>query len=80
MFNGVSQLGLIKKSLLLVLPLAASAVVWVGSASADYGSGAIYQVELSTEDFPPGRYRLVLYGVDDAPVPLAVYTIRLYEP
>src|ERR1043166_1589699 len=48
MFNGISQLGLIKKSLLLVLPLAASAVVWAGSAAADYGSGAVYQVELST--------------------------------
>jgi len=48
MFNGISYLGLIKKSLLLVLPLAASALVWAGSASADYGSGAVYQVELST--------------------------------
>jgi hypothetical protein len=53
--------------------------VWHRSGVERQADGS-YQVELSTEDFPPGRYRLVLYGVDDAPVPLAVYTIRLYEP
>jgi hypothetical protein len=52
-FNGISRLGIIKRSLLLVLPLAAAAFVWTGSASADYGSGAIYQIELSTNSSGP---------------------------
>jgi hypothetical protein len=36
-----------------------------------------FPIPLSTKGFTEGRYRLVLYGVDDKPVRLATYTIRL---
>ena len=39
-----------------------------------------YAVELSTRGLQPGRYKLVLYGIDDEPSQLATYSIRLYEP
>jgi hypothetical protein len=39
-----------------------------------------FPIELSTKDLPPGRYRLVLYGVNDVRAPLAVYSIRLQAP
>lgn len=61
------------------LNAAAPRSVWSRSGVEREADGS-YQAELSTKNFPPGRYRLVLYGVDEAPVPLAVYTIRLYEP
>jgi hypothetical protein len=36
-----------------------------------------FPIQLSTKGFIEGRYQLVLYGVDDKPVRLATYTIRL---
>jgi hypothetical protein len=39
-----------------------------------------YEVELSTRGLQPGRYKLVLYGIDDEPSQLATYSLRLYEP
>jgi hypothetical protein len=39
-----------------------------------------FPVELSTKGFAEGRYQLVLYGVDEEPVRLATYTIRLTAP
>lgn len=39
-----------------------------------------FPVELSTKGYAEGRYQLVLYGVDDQPVRLASYTIRLTAP
>ena len=36
-----------------------------------------FSIPLTTKGLAEGRYRLVLYGVDDQPVQLATYTIRL---
>jgi hypothetical protein len=36
-----------------------------------------FSIPLTTKGFSEGRYRLVLYGVNDQPVQLATYTIRL---
>lgn len=50
---------------------------WNGVERAADGS---FPVELSTKGYAEGRYQLVLYGVDDQPVRLASYTIRLTAP
>jgi len=50
---------------------------WRDVARAADGS---FPAELSTKGFAEGRYQLVLYGVDDRPVRLASYTIRLTAP
>ncbi len=54
-----------------------SVETWRGVERAADGS---FPVELSTKGFAEGRYRLVLYGMDDQPVRLASYTIRLTAP
>ncbi|MBV9493529.1 MAG: hypothetical protein JOZ54_04740 [Acidobacteria bacterium] len=38
-----------------------------------------FPFELSTKGYAPGTYRLVLFGVDDAPAKIAVYSIHMYE-
>ncbi|HEX9985014.1 MAG TPA: hypothetical protein VGF69_17260 [Thermoanaerobaculia bacterium] len=50
---------------------------WRGIERVPDGS---FPVELSTHGLGEGRYRLVLYGIDEKPVPLASYTIRLTAP
>jgi hypothetical protein len=52
MFGSISRLRLIK-ALFLVLLAGGTALVSTGSASADYGRGAIYQVELSVNSSGP---------------------------
>lgn len=39
-----------------------------------------YPIELSTEDLTPGRYELVLYGLDGEARRLATYTLRIDAP
>lgn len=49
-------------------------------ADVERAADGSFPVELSTKGFAEGRYQLVLYGVDDQPVRLASYTIRLTAP
>jgi len=61
MFSSISQGGIIKKSLLLALLLAGASLVSIASASADYGQGALYQVELSVNSSGPKRRGIWLW-------------------
>ncbi|MEA2462722.1 MAG: hypothetical protein QOJ98_469 [Acidobacteriota bacterium] len=64
---------------LFALDTASPRPLWSRSGVQRQQDGS-YPVELSTEKLSPGRYELVLYGVDGHTERLATYTIRIDAP